>query len=261
MRFQVLASGSGGNSLFVESGDLRILVDAGLPPREQYERLEAARIDPSGIDHVLVTHGHLDHARSAGQLARAAGAVLHCSQALFHNGSIRRHKRRGDWSPGRPLDLEPRSGRGHIRAQAVLVPHDAEPTYAVRLESQGRVLGLVTDLGSTPARLDHELSGCHALILEFNHDPELLAAGPYSAALKRRIAGPRGHLSNQDAAALLRRLAGPGLGCLVLAHLSQHNNRPELAAALAAETLGALGLGAARLEVARQDQALEFIEV
>lgn len=261
MHFQVLASGSGGNSLFVESGDLRILIDAGLPAREQWQRLEAARLDPSSIDHLLVTHGHLDHARSAGQVARGAGAVLHCSQALFHNGSIRRHKRLGDWAPGRPLDLEPRRGRGHIRAQAVLVPHDAEPTYAVRLESEGRVLCVVTDLGSAPPRLDAELAGCHALVLEFNHDPELLAAGPYSAALKRRIAGPRGHLSNQDAAALLGRLASPALGCLVLAHLSRHNNRSELAEAAARQALCGAGLDQARLLVAEQDQALERLAV
>lgn len=261
MHFQILASGSGGNSLYVECGDLKVLIDAGLPQRELWQRFEAARIDVSQIDHVLVTHGHLDHARSAGLVARAAGAILHCSPAVFHNASIRRHKRLADWSPSRPIDLEPRRGRGSLRAEAVLVPHDADPTYAVRLESEGRVLCLVTDLGEAPPQLAARLSGAHALLLEFNHDPDLLAQGPYSAALKRRIAGPRGHLSNAQAAAFLAQLAGPELERLFLCHLSQHNNTPELALAAAAGVALPTRLTENPPEVAAQDRIGARLEV
>lgn len=259
MHAQVLSSGSGGNSCLVRAGDLRILVDAGLPPRAMRERLDAARLPPAGggIDHVLVTHAHLDHARSAGVIARRSDATVHCAERMIRNRSVARAPRFSVLPIGGRREL---AGPGEDRLvyEPVLLPHDCDPTVAFRLTHPGpegdRTLVVLTDMGEPREEVARALQGAHVLVLEFNHDPELLRAGPYPASLQRRVGGNLGHLSNEEGARMLARLAGPELHTLVLAHLSEKNNTPELALAAARTTLESMGLGHVEVLVASQHE-------
>jgi len=134
----------------------------------------------------------------------------------------------------------------------VRIPHDADPTVAFRLEHAGRVAVVLTDMGRPDPHVAARLAGAHVLVLEFNHDADMVAAGPYTAALKRRILGNAGHLSNAQAGEMLRLMAGPDLHTLVLAHLSEVNNRPLLALAAASAALEDLGLSQIKVELGRQ---------
>lgn len=253
MHLQVLSSGSRGNATLVRAGELRLLVDAGLTLRELDRRLEAARVPPRGIHHVAVTHGHLDHARSGGALAKRFGVPLTCSEKLMSNASIRRAPELRAITVGRPGELEAPDAGAPLQLTPVQIPHDADPTVAFRLEHDGRVAVILTDMGRPSARVARALAGAHVLVLEFNHDEELLAGGPYPPRLKRRIAGEGGHLSNAQAAEMLGLLAGPELHTLVLAHLSETNNRPELALEAARAALAAAGREDVAVHVAEQD--------
>ena len=261
MHVQVLASGSGGNSTLVRAGELRLLVDAGLPARELAERLERAREPLHRLDHVVLSHGHLDHARGAGELARLSGAWLHCSERMLRNASVRRAPRLAQLAIGRPRELAGRRGDDRVLLRTVRIPHDAEPTVAFAIEHRGRRLAIVTDMGSPDPHAAQALAGAHVLLLEFNHDPALLRDGPYSDALKRRIAGPLGHLSNDQAATMLGWLAGPELHTLVLVHLSRTNNTPLHALAAAREALERAGRPDVRVLVAEQDAVGPNVDV
>jgi phosphoribosyl 1,2-cyclic phosphodiesterase len=254
VKLQVLSSGSKGNATLVRVDELRLLVDAGLPMGALVERLEAARVPFDGVDHIAVTHGHLDHARSAGALSKRHKSTVHCAEAVQRNASIRRAKSLATLSPGRPSRPTARRGTGELELSAVALPHDADPTYALRLEAGGRRAVVLTDMGRPDAHVAAALGGAHVLVLEFNHDEGLLASGPYSAALKRRVAGDRGHLSNAQAATMLEALAGPELHTLVLAHLSETNNTPTLALEAAHGALARLGRDDVRVLVASQHE-------
>jgi phosphoribosyl 1,2-cyclic phosphodiesterase len=246
MQLQVLSSGSSGNSTLVRVGERALLVDAGLPREAMNARLEAARLGYQAIDHVLVTHGHLDHARSAGIVARAHRATVHCSASLMRQRSIARAKRLST------LTLDHQNEVGEVVVTPIRIPHDADPTVAFRLEHAGRVAVVLTDMGRDDAGIARRLRGAHVLVLEFNHDPGMVEAGPYTPALKRRILGNAGHLSNEQAGRMLREAASEHLHTVVLAHLSEVNNRPLLALAEAGAVLEDLGLGHVRVEVAQQ---------
>jgi len=254
MHLQVLSSGSAGNSALIRAGDTSALVDAGLPLRELELRLEHAGLGPWGLDHVFVTHGHLDHARSAGSLSRRQHALLHCCEALMRNASIRRSRRMATLTVGRAQEVEGRRGSDGLRLTPVLLPHDAAPTVAFRIEQEGRTAVILTDMGRPCPEVARHLGGAHVLVLEFNHDGAMLEDGPYPYPLKRRILGDGGHLSNAQAAAMLRLLAGPELHTLVLAHLSRTNNRADLALECARAELEHLGLAHVQVLVASQDE-------
>lgn len=261
MHLQVLSSGSKGNSALVRAGDTSLLVDAGLPGVEMERRLEAARLGHAGLDHVFVTHGHLDHARSAGLLARRHRATLHCAEAIMSNASIRRHKTLSSLRIGSPSSAPGPRGDDGLLLTPIELPHDAQPTVAFRIEHADRVAVILTDMGVPRDDIARQLAGAHVLVLEFNHDLRMLEAGPYPATLKRRIAGNAGHLSNDQGARMLRALAGERLHTLVLAHLSEHNNRPDIALEAAQATLAELGLSHVEVLVASQDEVGPNLEV
>ena len=247
MHVQILSSGSAGNSALVRMADSVLLVDAGLPREEMAARLETARVGHQAVDHVLVTHGHLDHARSAGIVSRAHRATLHCSESLMRNRSIRRSKRLAT------LRLDQENEIDGALVTPIRIPHDADPTVAFRIEHEGRVAVVLTDMGRPEANVAVRLAGAHLIVVEFNHDPGMVESGPYPPALKRRILGNAGHLSNEQAGEMLRQMAGPELHTVVLAHLSLVNNRPLLALAEARAVLADAGLARVRVEVASQD--------
>jgi phosphoribosyl 1,2-cyclic phosphodiesterase len=253
MHLQVLASGSGGNATLVRAGEMALLVDAGLAHDELEKRLATAGQPLFRLDAIVLSHGHLDHARAAGLLSKKSGARVWCSTAMMSNASVKRAKALGALAIGGTVELAARRGPDRVRVTSVVLPHDADPTVALVLEHAGRCAAVCTDMGTFDEAAARALAAAHVLVLEFNHDAELLASGPYTPALKRRVAGPRGHLSNAEAARVLALAAGPGLHTLVLAHLSATNNRPELARSAAEAALRALGRNDVRVLVAEQD--------
>jgi len=277
MRLQVLSSGSRGNATLVRGGETSLLLDAGLTLRELERRFEAARFEARGIDHIALSHGHLDHARSSGALSRRTGATLHLCERLMRNRSVARAARMATLRVDDRVRLEPRGAPAGSAADpadgasvpaaaamslfATKIPHDADPTVAFGVEHAGRRAVVLTDMGEPTPRLTASLGNAHVLVLEFNHDEDMLRRGPYPINLKRRVAGKGGHLSNAQAAEVLEHLAGPALHTLVLAHLSEKNNHPELAIGAAREKLAALGREDVRVVVAQQDEVTEAIEV
>ena len=237
LRFRSLASGSSGNATLIEGSDglhrTRVLVDCGLGLRQLIARLAVEGIGPADLDGIFITHEHGDHigcapmlvARygvplwtSAGTAQYAAFAGLESARNLVRDGQV--------------------SAIGGLQLHPFTVPHDAREPLQLRCTDGDRVLGLMTDIGHVTGHALAALAGCHALVLESNHDVELLAQSRYPDFLKRRVGGQHGHLSNVQAAAALGALRHDRLNTVVAAHLSERNNRPELVSRAFAAVLG-----------------------
>jgi len=252
-RFASLGSGSRGNATLVQSDTTTLLIDCGYPVRELVRRAGLLGVDPATIDAVLVTHEHGDHMRGVGALARRFGMPVWMSHGTWRAANYGKVERLQLFNSHEdPLVL------GNLEVMPVAVPHDArEPTQFV-LRHAGFALGLLTDLGShTPhlARCYAELDG---LLLECNHDPGMLAAGPYPPSLQARVGGNYGHLNNGQAADFLRSINHARLRHLVAAHLSEKNNRPELASAA---LCGAVPAIESRLTLLQQDVPSDWFEL
>lgn len=258
MRVTVLGSGSSGNSILVEAGGTRLLVDAGFSGRDLERRLDEVDIPPASIDALLVTHDHSDHTRGMGVLARRWGIPI-CLTTRTHI-ACRRLLQGGEairlYSSDESLVI------GELRVDPFLTVHDAVDPVAVTVTetATGEKLGIATDLGRPTETVRSALRGCDFLVLESNYDEVLLRESPYPWSVKARIASSRGHLSNRDAARLVAELAHPGLAGVVLAHLSEKANDPTAAEAtvgLALEELRYRG----SLAIGRQSSPLEPIDV
>jgi phosphoribosyl 1,2-cyclic phosphodiesterase len=228
-----LASGSAGNALLVEAADTRLLIDAGLPLEDLERRLEAVGVRPASVDGIFVTHRHADHVRGVTRFAERHRCKVRTTRRTARSIGTEVHRRLVRIEFGRSFEI------GGLRLTAFPLPHDAPDTAGLIVEAGGVRYGHATDLGGVDPSITDALSGCRGLFLEFNHDIDLLLGGGDPPHLKRRIAGPHGHLSNADAARLLASVAGPQLDTVWLAHLSRRNNRPELAEKAAREALGA----------------------
>lgn len=242
LRFRVLGSGSGGNATLVESGETRILIDAGLSSRELAERLQSAGVDPVSLAAVYLSHEHGDHARGAASFSRKWGVRLRGTRGTYAACALGAE----EIAAYDVLVAGSPSRAGALAVTPVAVPHDAAEPLAFVVASNGHRLGHATDLGHLPAGVKEAFRECDALLVESNYDPGLLRDGSYPWSLKERIASPRGHLSNGDVARYLGDGLGPACRAVVLAHLSQKNNHPELARKAAEEALARRG----RTEVA-----------
>jgi len=254
MRFASLGSGSKGNSLLVETGATRVLLDCGFGLREMTARLARLGLDPADIDAVVVTHEHEDH---SGGVARFA--ARHEVPVYLTYGTLRALGADAGAIPEQiVIDVHAPFEIGALQVTPYPVPHDArEPAQFVLGDGAVR-LGVLTDTGSPTPHIAQALSGVDALVLECNHDLDMLLAGPYPARLKERIAGRLGHLANESAADLLRAVDCSKLRHLVAAHLSETNNTPELARAALAR---ALGCAADWIGVATQDAGFGWREI
>lgn len=261
MRLQVLGSGSRGNAALLWADETLILIDAGLGIRTLTDRLATAGVGLNGIDHVVVTHGHLDHSRSAGIIAKRHRATLHCAQVIQSHRSLSRAPDVRDLPIGGSTVLAPTQGSTPVKLSTVKIPHDCEPTVGLRFEHEGSTLSFLSDMGEPTEIAGKALANPEVLVLESNHDEAMLARGPYPDSLKRRVRGAGGHLSNDQMAVMLRRLIGPKLHTVVLAHLSEKNNRPELAVAAADEALEGAKRPDVRVLVAPQGSPLEPLAV
>ena len=238
MRFCSLGSGSGGNATLVEASQgithTRLLIDAGFSLRELTRRLARAGCEPHELDAIFITHEHGDH--------------VGCALALASRYRLPLITSRGTWRAiGKPEFDEAllrlaRGGEtvelGDMVVRPFAVPHDAHEPLQLVLDDSNVRLGVVTDLGCAPQEVADALAGCRALLLECNHDEGMLRGGPYHPALKKRILGSHGHLSNAAAADLLSRCLHAKLNSVSAAHLSEHNNTPELARAALADVIG-----------------------
>jgi phosphoribosyl 1,2-cyclic phosphodiesterase len=257
-RVHVLGSGSRGNSILLETSETRILIDAGFSGRQIERRLDAVEISPDSVSALFITHEHRDHTQGMGVFSRrwstpiyiAQATAASCSDLLSGTEDIR------FYSAGQPIDLD------DLRIEPFLTCHDAvDPIgVTVRQRSSGLRVGVATDLGTPTVAVRHALKRCDLLILEANHDDLMLRNGPYPWSVKARIAGRHGHLSNRAAAQLGVELYHPGLAAVVLAHLSQECNEPELAAAVVGEALHQEGYDAL-LRVAPQEEPLPALDL
>jgi phosphoribosyl 1,2-cyclic phosphodiesterase len=225
MRFSVLGSGSRGNSVYIESGQTGILIDAGFSGKEIDTRLKSLDRDVSNVKALCITHEHNDHVRGIGVLSRRCKIPAYSNGGTFLAGEKQLGKlfARKEFDTGDILQI------GDLQVRSFQISHDtADPVgYVV---SDGKVsIGYCTDTGKVSLLMCRRLAECNGLILEFNHNLQMLKNGPYPLPLQQRVRSSRGHLCNEDAAVFLAGLIGDHLRTVVLAHLSETNNTPELA--------------------------------
>ncbi len=253
LRFASLGSGSRGNATLVQGGDTLLLVDCGFPLKELRRRCALLGVDPGAIDAVFVTHEHGDHIRGVGPVARALEVPVWMSHGTWHARDYGELPELHLFnSHGGPVRV------GELRIEPVPVPHDAREPAQFVIEHRGRRLGLLTDLGSHTPHVAERYRRLDALLLECNHDPAMLANGPYPPALQARVGGDYGHLNNGQAADFLGRIEHTLLQYLVVGHLSEKNNRPELALRA---LCGAVADIAPRLSILAQDQVSPWYEL
>lgn len=233
LRFASLGSGSSGNATLICTSDASVMLDCGFSVAETTRRLARLGMQPDQLDAIVVTHEHEDHIGGVARFARRHDVPIWMSHGTW----------RGLESMFDDLSVKLVEGYqafsvGSLRVEPFPVPHDArEPAQYVFSDGAVR-LGVLTDTGETTPHIEATLSNCDALVIECNHDAQMLARSNYPPALRRRISGRLGHLDNNAAARLLSRVAGPGLKHVIAAHLSQQNNSSLLAQQALSAALG-----------------------
>lgn len=255
----MLASGSTGNSAFLATSKTRILIDAGLSVRELTRRLAEIGEKPEDLDAVLITHEHSDHVSGLVRLIRARrrqknGKALAVFISKLTAPLI-------DWEETEAPPVEQfQAGSGwvigNIAVQSFTIPHDAIDPVGFAIHAEGVKIGIATDLGYMPDSIKIHLRRVQMLLLESNHDTEMLRVGPYPWSVKQRVMGRNGHLSNAHTCEYLENDLDSGIQTLVLGHLSEHNNHPEIVRMGAAQSLMQRGL-APQLVIAEQKRQTE----
>jgi phosphoribosyl 1,2-cyclic phosphodiesterase len=250
----VLASGSSGNAALLATENTRILVDAGLSMRELRKRLASIGESLEAIDAILITHEHSDHVAGLPVLARNKDVRAVVYMTLLAAPAI-------DWGETPPARLEAfQAGSGFrigdIEVQSFGIPHDAIDPVGYCFEAQGVRVGVATDLGYVPESIKFHLRRTDLLLLEANHDLDMLKVGPYPWSVKQRVMSRVGHLSNHVMAEFLAADLDSGTNNLVLGHLSEQNNHPAIVHMFASQALEKRGL-ATRLAIATQNKPTE----
>jgi phosphoribosyl 1,2-cyclic phosphodiesterase len=248
VRVCVLGSGSRGNSTLLATERTRLLVDAGFSKKETYKRLADVGERAESFDAIVISHEHVDHINGLRSLA------LDLRVPIYISARTREVIR---WDPRLNSFEEFSAGSkfviGDIEVTPFSIPHDAADPVAFTFAAQGFKIGIVTDLGYIPALVKQHVEGCDCLVFESNHDLEMLKVGPYPWYVKQRVMGRHGHLSNRATAEFLGGEFDGAAQVLVLAHLSENNNHPEIARMSAEEALGARnGHGRPQLHLASQ---------
>jgi phosphoribosyl 1,2-cyclic phosphodiesterase len=248
VRVCVLGSGSRGNSTLIATERTRLLVDAGFSKKETYARLASVGESLDGCAALIISHEHSDHINGLRGLALDLKVPIYISPttraAIQWDSRVTAFE---SFTPGTRFTV------GDIEVTPFSVPHDAADPVAFTLETQGLKIGLVTDLGYIPELVKQHLLGCHCLIFESNHDLDMLKVGPYPWYVKQRVMSRHGHLSNRTTAQFLTEDFDGAAQVLVLAHLSENNNHPEIARLTALEALqGRANGGSPDLHLASQ---------
>ncbi len=228
LEFCILSSGSRANCIYVGTSRTRILIDCGLSAREAAKRLTAIGIDPHSIDAILVTHEHSDHINGIPVLAKKLSVPVYLNRGTFESARLFQ-------KTGLENTIEIETGCsfevGDLNVDPFTIPHDASDPVMFKFRANGHSLAVITDIGQVTNLVREKSRGVDALVIESNHDPELLQEAPYPWELKQRIAGRHGHLSNQGAAELVRELSAEvsnQMRVLIGAHVSENSNHPEL---------------------------------
>jgi phosphoribosyl 1,2-cyclic phosphodiesterase len=243
-----LGSGSSGNAALIATEKARVLVDAGLSLRELTRRLAAVGEHPDGLSAVVITHEHSDHIAGLSTLARRHKVPVYMTWLTAP---------RIDWGEHSPAVEQFLAGSrvciGDIEIDSFTIPHDAVDPVGFCLSAQGIKIAVVTDLGYIPDSIHFHVDGAHVLLMESNHDLEMLRVGPYPWSVKQRVMSRTGHLSNLSMCEFLRDQFDASTPHLILGHLSEHNNHPEIVREMAAGVLEERGL-TTTLEVASQHE-------
>ena len=259
----MLASGSAGNSAFVSTSKTKVLIDAGLSVRELTRRLAEIGESPEDLDAILITHEHSDHVSGLPRLVRSRAKkkkpvpvfISHLTAPL-----IEWDAGDGNETPEPPSVEHFQSGAnwmvGDINVQSFGIPHDAEDTVGFCLEAEGVRVGIATDLGYVPDSIRYHLRGVHFLLLESNHEIEMLKVGPYPWSVKQRVMSRKGHLSNDATCEFIARDLDAGVQALILGHLSEQNNHPVIVRQAAENSLSRRGISP-RLVIAEQRNSTE----
>lgn len=256
MRLTPLASGSSGNSFLLQCKGSAILIDAGLSGKQMIGRLEQAGADPGGLNGILVSHAHSDHVKGVGVLSRKfkLPVLANCGTWRVAERIVGKVHRLELFETGKIFEF------AGYRIHPFSVPHDCEDPVGFRISVGTARLGIATDLGTATGLVANLLSSVQTVVLESNHDPDMLRDGPYPWELKQRVRGRLGHLSNGESAQLLQRIVSDELQAVVLAHVSQTNNRTELALQSARSSLEEFLTQAGRLFCAVQDEVGPAVE-
>lgn len=260
LRAATLASGSSGNCAVVSDGRVHILIDAGISTRRIAQGLKDLGLELRHISGVLITHEHTDHVAALPVLCRQTAAPLYTAEGTAAqlcgrwNGLVERFR---VFEPGQRFAIQ------GLEIGTFPTSHDCARPVGFSVSDGKQKLVLCTDTGVIPPQVLEELRGAHTLIGEFNYDPEMLRTGPYPIHLQNRIRGDRGHLSNEMGGELAAWAGSQGTRRVVLAHLSQENNRPRLALEAARKALAGLGLreGDVELAAAPRSEATDWFEV
>ena len=240
MVFSPLCSGSSGNASFIEAGGVRLLIDAGITGKQAIELLHEIDITARTIDAILVTHEHSDHVRGVGVLSRKFDIPVFAASACFAamQGAI-------GPLPARNMRIFEPDEAFYIKTVRVLpfsIPHDCANPVGYSISAEGKKVSVMTDIGHVTNGMLDAVEGSDLLLLEANHDVDMLKAGSYPYQLKMRILGSRGHLCNEDAGLVLVKLHERGVKNVILGHLSNENNTPELALVTVRAALESAGL-------------------
>lgn len=225
-----IGSGSSGNAYYLSAGNTQILVDAGIPVRSIKRTLKDCDLHLEDIKAVFVTHDHADHIKSVGNIAHELNIPIYATEAV-HGGINRNYclTQKLQQHDMRFIQKNVQLQLGDFLVTPFDVPHDSTDCVGYRIEAEGIVFCIITDVGKATEEIASQVSEANYLVLESNYDDDMLSMGPYPAYLKGRIRSGRGHMSNAQSARLVAEHASPALKRLWLCHLSQENNHPELA--------------------------------
>ena len=255
MKVCVLGSGSKGNCTYIESGSTRILIDAGFSGKEIERRLAAIGRCAEALTAILVTHEHNDHIAGVGVLSRRYGLPV-----FINNGTYQAaHRKLGKLTMLHPFTTGEVVAVNELQIHPFSIVHDAADPVGFVIRTSNYCVGYCTDTGQITKLINYHLQSCSTLILEANHDPQMLRNGPYPMALKQRIQSKNGHLANGDAVEFASCLAQGVLQDLVLAHISETNNHPDLVLAEAEKAF--FGCIDVEVHLARQDHPGPLISV
>lgn len=257
MRLRVLGSGSSGNSIAVRSGGTLLLVDLGFSFKEQKSRLEECGVDIADVSAVLFTHDHSDHCKGVGTFHKRLPGVPLVANGDTADAIARLSGVNDGWSVfenGEPFEI------GEISVTAFQISHDAADPVGYLFEADGSSLFVGTDMGIVTAGARTAFSRATCAVIEANHDPVLLEQSGRPVSLKQRIRGRTGHLSNEDAAMLVRQTNPACLKTILLGHISSECNSPSLARKAFADVLEELGRTDIALSVLEQDRPGELFE-
>lgn len=242
-----LGSGSRGNVTYVGRRDAGVLVDIGFSCKRTGEKLRERGIAPEQVRAILLTHEHGDHVRGARVFARKYRVPVYVHEAARDQVDLRKVPDVRTFDGVRPFEVD------GFEVRPLTIPHDTVEPVAFVLDDGHQRVGIATDMGMPTHLVAEELRRCRAVLLEFNHDVQMLMEGPYPWWLKQRVRGRLGHLSNDDALGMLEQIVEGGVEVALLGHLSQENNSPALVEALARQRLADRGRDDVAIEVLDQD--------